>query len=192
MSATREVDLFPLGTVLFPGGRLPLKVFEQRYIGLTKRCLRDDVPFGVCLIREGREVGTPALPHPVGCLARIRNWDMPQTGLFMLDTEGTERFRILEHRAAADGLLIARVELLPEPHPVAPPDDLCERILRELMREVGEDHFPAPHRFDDASWIAFRLAEALPIPAPFRQELLETNDAAARLAAVRGLFRVEA
>ena len=192
MSAIREVDLFPLGTVLFPGGRLPLKVFEQRYIGLTKRCLRDDAPFGVCLIREGREVGTPALPHPVGCLARIRNWDMPQTGLFMLDTEGTERFRILEHRAAADGLLTARVELLPEPDPVPPPDDLCVHILRELMREVGEDRFPAPHRFDDASWIAFRLAEALPIPASFRQQLLEIEDAAARLAAVRELFRVEA
>ena len=61
-----ELPLFPLNTVLFPGGRLPLKVFEQRYVEMTKRCVRDGSPFGVCMIREGKEVGNPALPADIG------------------------------------------------------------------------------------------------------------------------------
>jgi Lon protease-like protein len=73
-----EIPIFTLGTVLFPGGTLPLKVFEQRYIEMTKECIRDDQPFGVCLIREGSEVGDPALPVSIGCFARIETWDMPQ------------------------------------------------------------------------------------------------------------------
>ncbi|MGA0033351.1 MAG: LON peptidase substrate-binding domain-containing protein, partial [Burkholderiales bacterium] len=74
----QELPLFPLGTVLFPGGLLPLKIFEQRYVEMIKACLRDSTPFGVCLIREGHEVGVPATPHAVGCLARIEQWDVPQ------------------------------------------------------------------------------------------------------------------
>src|SRR3970040_2837022 len=80
----QQIHIFPLNTVLYPEGVLPLKVFEQRYIEMTKACLRDERPFGVCLIREGREVGTAAVPEPVGCLATIESWDMPQLGLFHL------------------------------------------------------------------------------------------------------------
>src|SRR6185503_19497144 len=76
-----DIPLFPLNTVLFPGGRLPLRIFEQRYMDMAKACLRERTPFGVCLIREGREVGTPAIPADIGTLARIAAWDMPQLGL---------------------------------------------------------------------------------------------------------------
>src|SRR5918995_6119962 len=92
----REIHIFPLNTVLFPGGLLPLKIFEQRYIEMTKACLRDNRPFGVCLIREGREVGDPAVPETIGCLATIEKWDMPQLGLFQLVARGSERFRLLD------------------------------------------------------------------------------------------------
>ena len=88
MSTVLEVPLFPLGTVLFPGGLLPLKVFEQRYVDMTKACLRDSTPFGVCLIREGREIGQPATPQSTGCLATIEQWDVPHPNLFELLARG--------------------------------------------------------------------------------------------------------
>ena len=103
------LPLFPLSTVLFPGGLLPLKIFEQRYIAMAKACIRDGSEFGVCLIKEGREVGTPAVPQDVGCLARIVHWDMPQFGVFHLQIEGLQRSgHILDEvailvRAGSDG-----------------------------------------------------------------------------------------
>ncbi len=84
--------IFPLNTVLFPGGTLPLKVFEQRYLDMTKVCISEGRQFGVCLIKEGREVGTPAVPQDIGCLARIAHWDMPQFGVFHLQIEGRAAF----------------------------------------------------------------------------------------------------
>jgi Lon protease-like protein len=87
--------LFPLGTVLFPGGLSPLKIFEQRYLDMTKACLRDNLPFGVCLIREGREVGAPAAPENVGCLATIEQWEMPNSSMFHMLARGGERFRVV-------------------------------------------------------------------------------------------------
>ena len=105
---TEEQFIFPLGTVLFPGAALPLRIFEQRYIEMTKTCMRDDRPFGVCLIKEGREVGDPALPQAVGCLATIEHWDMPQMGMFHLLARGGDRFRLIESRVAKNGLITGR------------------------------------------------------------------------------------
>jgi len=93
---TVEIPLFPLGTVLFPDGVLPLKLFEARYLDMAARCMRANAPFGVCLIREGGEVGTPAVPHGVGAIARITGWDMDKPGLLFITTRGGERFRIVE------------------------------------------------------------------------------------------------
>src|ERR1700687_3637053 len=99
--ASREpsaLPLFPLKTVLFPGGLLPLKVFEQRYITMTKACLKDDKPFGVCLLTRGDEVAPGPGPAtefaPIGTLARIVDWDMPQLGILRLRTEGATRFQV--------------------------------------------------------------------------------------------------
>ena len=72
-----EIPIFPLNTVLFPGGRLPLRIFEVRYVDMTKACIRDDAVFGVCQIRDGHETGTPAKPADIGCTARIVEWDVP-------------------------------------------------------------------------------------------------------------------
>src|SRR2546430_16350713 len=100
----KDVPLFPLNTVLFPGGRLPLRIFEQRYMDMAKACLRDGSPFGVCLIREGREVGAPAIPADVGTLARIGAWDMPQLGMLHITAHREPRLRILERPVQPDGL----------------------------------------------------------------------------------------
>ena len=107
---SEELPLFPLKTVLFPGGLLPLRIFEQRYMEMAKACLRDGAPFGVCLIREGREVGSPAVPEDVGCIARIADCDMEELGILKVTAEGLERFRIVSTEVARSGLIVGEVE----------------------------------------------------------------------------------
>ena len=184
----QEIPIFPLGTVLFPGGMLPLKVFEQRYIEMTKACLRDNRPFGVCLIREGREVGTAAVPEPVGCLAAIEQWDMPQLGVFQLLACGGGRFRIREMRVAPNHLISATVEPIPPDDGAQEVEPLCRDVLQAIIEKVGAERFPAPLRLDDAAWVGYRLAEVLPLDARLKQELLELTDAGRRLARLRGLL----
>ncbi|MCZ7653184.1 MAG: LON peptidase substrate-binding domain-containing protein [Rhodocyclaceae bacterium] len=108
-----ELRLFPLNAVLFPGGTLSLRVFEQRYMTLVKDCFKNERTFGICLIAEGAEVGAPAQPHPVGTEARIVSWDMTQPGILNIAVRGAGRFRILSSEADREGLLHARVESVP-------------------------------------------------------------------------------
>jgi Lon protease-like protein len=186
--AQEDIFIFPLNTVLFPGGTLPLKVFEQRYIEMTKACLRDSRPFGVCLIREGREVGTAAVPEPVGCLAVIEQWDMPQLGVFHLVARGGDRFRIREMRVAHNHLISATVEPIPPDDAAGEVDSLCREVLQAIIDKVGAERFPAPVRLDDAAWVGYRLSEMLPLDARVKQELLELTDAGQRLEQVHGLL----
>ena len=187
-SSASEIFIFPLNTVLYPGGLLPLKVFEQRYIEMTKACLRDSRPFGVCLIREGREVGTAAVPEPVGCLAAIESWDMPQLGMFQLTCRGGGRFRIREMRVAPNHLISATIEPIPPDDGAHEVDPLCRKVLQAIIEKVGAEHFPAPLRLDDAAWIGYRLAEVLPLEARVKQELLETTDTGKCLERLRSLL----
>ena len=187
----QEIHIFPLGTVLFPGGTLPLKVFEQRYIEMTTACLRDSRPFGVCLIREGREVGTAAVPEPVGCLAVIEQWDMPQLGVFHLVARGAGRFRIREMRVAPNHLISATVEPIPPDDAAGTVDPLCRKVLQAIIDKVGAERFPAPARLDDAAWVGYRLSEVLPLDVRVKQELLELTDAARRLERLRGLLATQ-
>jgi uncharacterized protein len=149
---------------------------------MAKACLRDGSPFGVCLIREGREVGEPAIPAPVGCIARIGEWDMPQLGLLQVVARGEQRFRIRDHAVHRGGLLRGSVELLPESDGDIP--EAC-RNCRRILERVIEDHpelFERPHRLESALWVSGRLTEVLPLPPELKQELLETESAPARLA----------
>ena len=180
---TLEIPIFPLNTVLFPAGRLPLRVFEQRYMDMAKTCLRDDLPFGVCLIKEGQEVGAPALPEQVGCLAKVTHWDMPQLGILNLDTLGVQRFAIEEQRIQENGLIVAKVVSVSPEAPQPLPDTLlaCAQVLRGIIAKVGERHFQAPLQFDDAVWVGYRLVEVLPLKSIVKQKMLEMNDPIARL-----------
>ena len=178
-----DVAIFPLHEVLFPGGLLPLRVFEQRYMEMTKACLRDDAPFGVCLIRAGVEVGAPATPEQVGCLARIVRWDMQQLGLLQIDTRGEQRFRILRSAVRDDGLTRAAIELLPADEDAAPPDELgaCARLLKRVIEERDARLIEQPYRFESCSWVGSRLTEILPVPLAAKQKLMELTDARQRL-----------
>jgi len=178
-----SIPLFPLNTVLFPGGVLPLKIFEQRYLDMTRDCLRDGTSFGVCLINDGQEVGSPAVPSEVGCIAGIVRWDMPQLGIFHLVARGAERFRILSTETTPGGLIRGQVSVL-DPEPAATVADRhapCVEVLRQLVERFGEEHFPPPHDYSDASWVSYRLAEILPIDRFEKQRMLAGNDAIGRL-----------
>lgn len=173
-----EIPLFPLGTVLFPDGLLQLKVFEARYMDMVARCLKGGEPFGVCLIREGQEVGTPAEPHPLGTLATIVDWNMPEPGMLFISTRGGRCFRILERHIEPDRLQTAKVEWLPESPSFAVPPTMSDMLplLRAVVADGGEDDFALPHRFDDAAWVGHRFAELLPISNEARYALLDLQD----------------
>ena len=175
--------------MLFPGGRLPLRIFEQRYMEMAKACLRDGAPFGVCLIREGAEVGTAATPVDIGCLARIAQWDMAQLGVLQIVARGERRFRVLQRREQADHLLRASVEVLPEDEDAAIPEScrVCVRLLERVIDQQGA-LFEPPHRLDSSVWVSSRLAEILPLPLAVKQLLLETAGGRARLERLNGFL----
>ncbi|CAK0739317.1 Lon N-terminal domain-containing protein [Gammaproteobacteria bacterium] len=179
-----ETPLFPLHSVLFPGGTLRLRIFEPRYLQMVARCLREDTGFGVVLIRSGSEVGHAALPHDIGTLVRIRDWDQGTDGLLNLLTEGERRMRIREQRVQSDQLVVARLELLPyEPNVFLPQQTYgaLVRGLEELLNRLDAVYDPGPRRLDDAVWVSSRLAEVLPLGLAFKQVLLELDDPLARL-----------
>jgi len=180
---TCTIPVFPLNAVLFPGSLLPLKLFEQRYMDMAKVCLSEKKPFGVCLIKEGSEVGAPATPEIIGCLAHIIDWDMQQLGLLHLNTLGGRRFQISEPSTATNGLISAQVALLPEPPsvPLPPEHRVCAKVLHMIVRKMGEERFNAPFKFEDAEWVGYRLAEALPLKPIVKQKMLEMNDTVMRL-----------
>lgn len=174
-----ELPIFPLGNPLFPAGLLHLNIFEPRYLAMTAECIRKGSPFGVSLIRAGFEVGVPAIPSAVGCSARIIEWSQPMTDRYRLVAKGESMFKIISRRVAADGLMLARIELIDPPDPLALPERHASlaALIKELIEALGEDApIPKPQRFDDAAWIANRWAELLPVTPERRQRWLEQAD----------------
>ncbi len=176
-----ELPLFPLNTVLFPGGRLHLKVFEARYLDMAADCLRRERPFGVCLIKRGAEVGQAAVPETVGCHARIVTADMETPGVMLIEARGEARFVVESTRLEATQLLVGQVRDKNDEATQPVPAD-CRAaldLLRALAAKAPTSNLGEIH--DDASWAGFRLAEVLPLKAAARQAMLEMNDAVRRL-----------
>jgi Lon protease-like protein len=186
-----SLPIFPLQTVLYPGMLLPLKIFEARYMDMARDCLRDGSQFGVCLIREGQEVGAPAIPENVGCIASIAECDMEELGILKVVAKGGERFRIAASEVAKQGLIVAQVERVdPEADAIeAPGLAECADFLRKLVAGIGPDRFAQPFEFDNATWVGFRLAEILPLRNDVKQKLLEVTDATLRLAVLHKFLR---
>ncbi len=181
------LPLFLLKTVLFPGGILPLKVFEQRYIEMAKACLRDDAPFGVCLITQGEEVaskgGAPPQFATVGTMATLSAWEMPQLGILHATATGGARFQVQSHSVRHDGLVVAEATRIPVEPAVALAEGYAPmaKLLELLASRIGPRQFPEIRAFDDASWVGHRLAELLPLPLSIKQGMLEINDSDMRL-----------
>jgi Lon protease-like protein len=192
MDLPGEIPLFPLGTVLFPGGPLPLRIFETRYIDLVRRCTRDGSGFGVVLLREGAEAGTPAVTFDVGTYARIVDFSQHPDGLLGIRATGERRFRILERRRARDGLNLADVEWLADERPEPLPAEFAELApaIDAILTQAGEPYTSLERHLDDAAWISGRLAEILPVPTVHKQHCLELDDPVERLRYLRPMFEI--
>ena len=186
MSATSELALFPLSTVLFPGGPLRLRIFEPRYLDMVRRCLKASHAFGVVLILEGEEAGEVVSVAPTGTSARVVDFDTLPDGLLGIDCLGEQCFRVLKRRQQEDGLNIAEVEYLPEDVPCTLPAELGHlgELLQEVLPQLGERYAHVVARYQDAGWVANRWAEVLPLTTAEQQQLLELADPLARLAQV--------
>jgi uncharacterized protein len=187
-----ELPLFPLNTVLFPGGPLPLRIFEPRYLDLVGRCMRERSAFGVVLIVAGSETGTEATRTvEVGTTARIVDFNQLPDGLLGIMCVGEKRFRILRQWQQDNGLHFGQIEWLAAETKVALPGEYQHlgEIMRKVLPELGELYDTLPKHFDDASWVACRLAEILPISLTDKQYCLELDDPLARLARLSPFIR---
>lgn len=199
MSAPTEggarLPLFPLHSALLPGGLLPLRIFETRYLDMVRDCLRAGGGFGVCLIESGSEVGAPPRIHRVGTLARIVDWDQRADGLLGIVASGERRFRVRAQETGRNGLLHAEVEWLEDvtaADTLELPEEYRElgELLRRLVNELGAPFtlFPEEH-YGHAGWVANRLTELLPLAPALKQALVELDDAMQRLQRVSELLR---
>ena len=181
-----RLPLFPLNAVLFPHGRMNMKVFEARYLDMIARCMKSDSNFGVCLIEQGSETGEPAIPHKVGVEAKIVDWDMNTPNLLGLTVRGARRFRILEQVVDANGLITGIVQWFDEPdsEAISASHQGMLPLLNLIISEAGQQIIAQPYRLDDAAWVGYRYAEILPVPPLARQRLLELEDADLRLAII--------
>lgn len=190
MNGQLEIPLFPLQTVLFPGGPLPLRIFEPRYVDMISHCLKTGIGFGVLLIRAGEETG-PAATHEVGTVASIVDWDQLSDGTLGVVVLGGARFMLRSARRQEDGLNLGVVELL-EPEPtVALPERFTDmaRLLEGVFEDLGPHYRHVTPDFGDAGWVGCRLAELLPIDIEHKQRCLELFDPVARLEYLKPLLR---
>ena len=182
--STIEIPLFPLRTVLFPGGFLPLRIFEQRYLKMVRDCARGGTGFGVCLILEGEEAVAPVKTAEMGTHAQIVDWYTLEDGLLGVSAVGTVRFAAESTWQQDDGLFRARVRVLPEPPPCPLPEaySLLSEVLGRFMEKVGHQ-YPSwsEESLQDAVWVGYRLAELLPLGGIEKQHLLEQSDPLERL-----------
>lgn len=177
------LPLFPLHTVLFPGGLLPLRIFEPRYLDMISACLKQGGGFGICLIREGKEVGEAARTYDIGTLVRIDYFEKRNDGLLGITVQGERRFRVLASTVTPHQLLTAEVELLAPEQPCAVPAE-CAPLAEMLRQVLAQLDYPyaklAPH-YDDATWLGARLIELMPFKLEVKQYLLQMDDPLARL-----------
>jgi uncharacterized protein len=192
MSA-QELPLFPLNTVLFPGGVLPLRIFEPRYLDMVSRCMKAGSGFAVMTIEDGQEAGQPAHFHPLGTLAYIVDFDRLDDGTLGITCRGGERVEVRNHRVDGNRLIIGTV------HPLAAEEasriDQRHTPLIHFLRELlARDEVEVYRRWLDEDWtstrwLGFRLAELLPLPLPVKYQLLELRDAQQRLDILETILR---
>lgn len=187
---TISIPLFPLHTVLFPQGMLPLRIFEPRYLEMVSNCLKDEKDFGICLIRDGSEVGEAAEIYEIGTLSEITYFQQQPDGLLGITANGKQRFHIISKEVQANQLTVAEVELIPEePHVSVPPQYMSAvDILKRIFEQLGYPFLKIEKKYDDASWVSSRLAEFLPIRLEQKQYLLQLNDPLQRMERVWSLL----
>lgn len=183
MVTSTNIPLFPLQTVLYPGSLLPLRIFEARYLDMISASLRGGTPFGIVPIRHGREVGAAPAFFPFGSLAAVESFDQGADGLLHLRVRGAERFRVERHEVRSDLLLVADITRVANAEDQAIPTDLS--YLSALLDDIftsNAEHIPyADRQMDSALWVAYRLAEILPLPAASKVAVLQADSGVAAL-----------
>lgn len=188
--AKMEIPLFPLNSVLFPEGPLPLRIFEPRYLDMVGNCLRNGTGFGVSLIRDGEEVGEAATTYEIGTFSRIMDWHQRHDGLLGITIIGEQRYRTLSSKVQKDQLTEATVELLPnEPSRPVPEEYIpMADFLRQLIKQIPHLFASIEKRYDDSTWVGYRLSELLPIPLEQKQFFLQIEEPIQRLERLRTLM----
>jgi Lon protease-like protein len=196
--ATLTFPLFPLGTVLFPDGVLPLQIFEVRYLDMIGHCIAEGTPFGVVLLTQGGEVRTPEGQErflQAGTLASVQETTASAPGLLQIICRGASRFKIVASERRANGLWMAETELvegdraIPIPSELQGAADALDKVLASL-HEVPEQRWPVlpPFRLDDCGWVANRWCDLLPLPNTQKQSLLMLDNPVIRLELMHDLL----
>jgi Lon protease-like protein len=206
-----QLPLFPLQTVLFPGGVLPLRIFEVRYLDLIQRCQKEGAPFGVVCLSRGSEVRQPPAQaddagdapfgpemfHLVGTMAHLTALERPQPGLMLIRCRGGRRFRLLRSEQMKHGLWIGEAEYLDDDAPVPVPPDLVhvrvglQRLLQHMQAQARPgDELPIqpPLQWDDCGWLANRWCDILPVSPQLKQQFLAVDSPLVRLELVADLL----
>lgn len=192
MSNPDTLPLFPLSRGVFPDGMLQLQIFEPRYLDLIKRCWREQKPFGVVWLSQGREVQTPGDElrfFPVGCVAHIRQFNEVQPALLSIVCQGGLRFELIDAQPGPYGVWQGQVRYWPaDPEIAVPPElqhlaDRLGRVIAQAQQQGVIDRLPifAPYALDQCAWLANRYAEAMPISSAEQIELLGEPDPLKRL-----------
>lgn len=183
---SQRIPLFPLQLVLFPGGVLPLRIFETRYLDMVRRCAADDEGFGICLLLPEDEHNDTQALATIGTMAKIADFSTRDDGLLGITVTGQDRFVIQQTSVQHDGLIIGEVDWLEcqAGQPVPPDCSALVDVLREInkqLRSQTQRELRPETDYDDAECVGFRLAELLPISVNDRQLLLEMQDPIERL-----------
>jgi hypothetical protein len=193
VNAPETIPLFPLNSVLFPGGPLKLRIFETRYVDMVSRCMRENTGFGVAMIVEGSEAGGSARTVGSGTAARIVDFEKLPDGLLGITAVGERSFVIESVARQADALNVAVVRWLPaEPTLAVPADcDYLVQLLQHALPQLAPAYDHTPVAYEDAAWVGARLVEILPLPLPEKQRCLEMRDPLERLDYLRLRVKVE-
>lgn len=185
-----NVPLFPLRTVLFPDGPLPLRVFEPRYLDMVSRCLREDSEFGVLLLLSGSEVGQGKTAS-VGTLARITDWYQGSDGILGVTAVGTRTFDLESIDQQADGLYVGSITVRERESVMSLPAEYrpMAELLEVILDDLGKLYAGLERRLEDATWVGCRFAEVLPMPLAQKQHCLQLRDPIARLEFVQPMLR---
>lgn len=188
-----DYPLFPLSTVLFPGGVMPLRIFEPRYVDMVRICMKGRTGFGICASEGGSETARSTAPRSVGTLVEIVDFDQLDDGYLGITVEGRRRFEVRNRRQADNGLWWGTVAFLQDRADVPCPDEFADlkQVAETIFERLGEPHNNRARHFDSADWLSARLTELLPFDPATKHELLATPDPIERLRRIQPLVRVE-
>jgi len=179
----KEIPLFPLNSVILPGGRIPMQLFEPRYLDMLTRCLKEDRGFVVVLLREGTEVSLRTDFYDIGTYVRIVDFQQLDNGLLGITVEGDRKVRVLKNVQQSDGLNLGDVEQLPPEEIAEVPEHLYElsSVLKALGRHPAIRELDMDVDYHDARHVGWRLTELLPLESHQKQHLLELQSPLERL-----------